>query len=216
MEDGLGHHSRGVVHGQQYHEPGSPVLQPGMGAAVHLNKHPLLGHALPAEPVLLRPAAAGTAQAGLHQDAAHRGTAQVDPLPFLQQFGEVAVVGAGVAVAGQFHHSCRCLFGHGVVGPPSPVAVRHRRGTVFAVGRQQTLGVTLTDSHDFRCLGDGQVVFQNAVEYLDPGLFLLFQCHFPHEVTAMIDPSHLGSGLTLGVTGCRAFKMICRLGAGVA
>ena len=126
-----------------------------MGAAVHLNKHPLLGHALAPEPVLLRPAAAGAAQAGLHQDAAHRGPAQVDPFSFPQQFGQVAVVGARIAVAGQFHHSCRCLFGHGVVGPPSPVAVGHRRGTVFAVGRQQTLGVPFTDSHDLRCLGDG-------------------------------------------------------------
>ena len=44
----------------------------------------------------------------------------------------------------------------------------------------------------------GPVVGCYVVEYLDPGLFLLFQCHFPHRVTAMIDLSHLSSGLTLG------------------
>ena len=188
-----------------------------MGAAVHLYKHPLLGHALAAEPVLLRAATAGAAQASLHQDAAHRGPAQVDSLPFPQQFGEVAVIGARVAVAGQFYHGGRRGFGHGVVGPPSPVAVGQRRGTPsFAVGCQQPFGVTLTDSHDLRCQPYRKVLFQHGVEYLDSCLFSLFQCHFPHGVTAMIDPSHLGSGLTLGVTGCRAFKMICRLGAGVA
>ena len=129
--------------------------------------------------MLLRPATAGAAQAGLHQYAAHRGTAQVDPLPFLQQFGEVAVVGAGVVVAGQLHHGSGRGLGHGVVGPPSPVAVGHCGGTVFAIGRQQALGVAFTDSHDLRCLGDGQVVFQHAVEYLDPCLFLLIQLYIP-------------------------------------
>ena len=171
-------------------------------AAVDLHQHALLGHALPAEPVLLRPATAGAAQAGLDQDAAHRGTAQVDPLPFLQQFGEVAVVGAGVVVGGQLYHGGRRGFGQGVVGPPSPVPVGQCGGTAPAVGRQKALGVTLTYSHDLRCLGDGQVVFQHGVEYLDSCLFSLFQCHFPHRVTAMIDLSRGGSGLTLRMTGC--------------
>ena len=54
---------------------GSPVLQPGVGAAVHLNKHPLLGHALAAEPVLLRPAAAREVYLKAYANGleAHRG-----------------------------------------------------------------------------------------------------------------------------------------------
>ena len=100
VKDGLSHHSGGVVHGQQQHELVCPVLQPGMVAAVHLNEHPRLGHALTPEPVLLGAAASRAADASLDQDPAHRGTAQVDPLPLLQQLGEVAVVGAGIAVAG--------------------------------------------------------------------------------------------------------------------
>ncbi len=73
--------------------------------------------------------------------------------------------------------------GHGVVGPPSPVAVGQRGGTVLAVGRQQPFGVAFTDSHDLRCLPYRKVVFQHGVEYLASCLFSLFQRHFPHGVT---------------------------------
>ena len=65
-----------------------------MFTAVDLDQHPLLGHALAPEPVLLGAAAPRAADAGLDQDAAHRGPAQVDPLPLPEQLGEVAVVGA--------------------------------------------------------------------------------------------------------------------------
>ena len=105
--------------------------------------------------MLLRPATTGAAHAGLHQYAAHRGPAQLYPLPFLQQLCEVAVVGASVAVAGQLHHGGRYGLGHGVVGPPSPVAVGQRHRTVPTVGRQNALGLPFTYSHDLRRLGDG-------------------------------------------------------------
>ena len=90
------------------------------------------------------------------------------------------MVGAGIAVAGQFHSSS---LGHGVVGPPSPVAVCQSCGTFFAVGGQKPLGVAFTDSHDLGGLGDGKLVFQHGVENFEPCLFSLFQCHFPHGVT---------------------------------
>ena len=41
--------------------------------------------------------------------------------------------------------------------------------------------MALTDSHDLGSLGDGKLVFQNAVEHLDPGLFLLIQLYIPHR-----------------------------------
>ena len=96
---------------------------------------------------------------------------------------KVSVVGASVMVAGQLHHGGRCGFRNGVVGPPSPVPVSHCGGTVPAVSRQQTLGVAFTYSHNFGSLSDGQLVFQNTVEHLNPGLFLLIQCQFPHGMT---------------------------------
>ena len=41
--------------------------------------------------------------------------------------------------------------------------------------------MAFTDSHDLGRLGDGKVVFQNAVEYLYPRLFLLFPLYIPHR-----------------------------------
>ena len=83
----LGHGAGGVVHDQQQDETRSPILQPRMVAAVDLHQHALLGHAPAPEPVLWGSAASRAADAGLRQDAAHRGTAQVDALTFPQQFG---------------------------------------------------------------------------------------------------------------------------------
>ena len=51
-EDGVDRRAGGVVHGQQQGEFGSPVLQPGVMAAVQLHQHPRLGHPLAAETVL--------------------------------------------------------------------------------------------------------------------------------------------------------------------
>ena len=42
-------------------------------------------------------------------------------------------------------------------------------------------------SHDLGSLGDGKLVFQNAVEHLDPGLFLLIQLYIPHRDDIVAD-----------------------------
>ena len=55
MEDRLGHGAGGVVHRQQQNDFVSPLLQPGVGAAVHLDTHTILRHSLAPEPVLLGP-----------------------------------------------------------------------------------------------------------------------------------------------------------------
>ena len=67
------------------------------------------------------------------------------------------------------------------MGTPSPVPMGQRRGTVPAVSSQKALGVAFADSHDLGGLGDGKLVFQNAVEHLDPSLFLLIQFYIPHR-----------------------------------
>ena len=158
-----------------------------MLTAVDLHQHPLLGHATAPEPVLLEAAAAWTADAGLDQNPAHRGAAQVDALPFPQQLGEVAVVGAGVAVAGQLHHGSSGRLGDGVVGLSASVPVGQCSGTMLAVSGEETLGVTFTHSHDLGGLGDGKLVFQNTVEHLNPGLFLLIQLYIPHRDDIVAD-----------------------------
>ena len=179
-ENGLGHGPGGVVHGDEQRQLRSPVLQPGMVAAVDLHQQALPGHAPAPETVLLGAAAARTADAGLDQNAAHRGTAQVDALALPQQLGEVAVVCPGVAVAGQLHHGSGSDLRDGVVRSSAPVPMGQCGGTVLAVRREETLGVAFAHSHDLGSLGDGKLVFQNTVEYLNPCLFLLVQRYIPH------------------------------------
>ena len=86
-------------------------------------------------------------------------------------------------IPGQLDHGNLLGLEHGVVRPPSPVAVGDCGGAVLAVGRQQTLGVALTESHNIRGLGNGKVVFQYAVEHFDPCLFSLIQLYIPHGMT---------------------------------
>ena len=213
-EDGLSHGAGCVVHGDEQPQFRSPVLQPGVPTAVDLHQHLLLGHAPTPEAVLLRPAAARTAQAGLDQNAAHRGAAQVYalplPLPLPQQLGEVAVVCPRVAVAGQPHHGSGGRLGDGVVGPLALVSVGQCGGAVLAVSGEETLGVAFTDSHDLGGLGDGKLVLQNAVEHLNPGLFLLIQRYILHgdDIFAdqlagdrIVEQQHEDSALTAIVVG---------------
>ena len=51
LEDGARHRAGGIIHRQQQGEPGSPLFQPGVMAAVDLQQHALLGHPLPTYPV---------------------------------------------------------------------------------------------------------------------------------------------------------------------
>ena len=116
-----------------------------------------------------------------------RNVGQVDALALPQQFGEMSMVGARVAVAGQLHHGSRSGFGDGIVGPAPSVPVGQCGGTDLAVSREEPLGMTFTHSHNLGCLGDGKLVFQNAVENLNPCLFLLIQRYIPHRYDIFTD-----------------------------
>ena len=123
----------------------------------------------------------GTADAGLDQNPAHRRAAQVDALALPQQLGEMSMVGARIAVAGQLHHGSGGRLRDGVVRSSAPVPMGQCGGTVPAVSREETLGVAFAHSHDLGGLRDGKLVFQNTVEYLNPCLFLLVQRYIPHR-----------------------------------
>ena len=66
------------------------------------------------------------------------------------------------------------------MGSSASVAVGQCGDTVLVVGGEETLGVAFRHSHDLGSLGDGKLVFQNTVEHLNPGLFLLIQFYIPH------------------------------------
>ena len=187
-----------------------------MVAAVDLHQHALLWHAPAPEPVLLGTAAARTADAGLDQNPAHRGAAQVDALALPQQLGEVAVVGPRIAVAGQLHHGSGGRLRDGVVRSSAPVPMGQCGGTVPAVSREETLGVAFAHSHDLGGLRDGKLVFQNTAEYLNPCLFLLIQRYIPHgdDCDDVSGPSRLGSDP--GDDRPKCLNMICRPGLEMA
>ena len=138
---GVDHGAGGIVHRQQQGEFGASVLQPGVMAAVQLQQHPRLGHPLAAKTVLRRAPTPRTADAGLGENAAHRGPAQVDALALPEQHGEVGVVGALVAVGGQFHHGCSLGGRDSVVGTAATVTVGQCGGAILAISRQQPAGM---------------------------------------------------------------------------
>ena len=140
-EQSVRHRAGGVVHGQQQDEPGSLFPQPPMVAPIYLQQHPFLGHAFAPDTVSGRPTAAGAVHAGADQDAAHRRAAQVDPLPFHQQLGQMRMVRVSslslvryrtndysVPVAyGHMEVVVRGYVGEVVISCGAEVIARHRR-----------------------------------------------------------------------------------------
>ena len=99
-EQGEGDRPRGVVHGPDERQAGSPTLQPVVPAPVDLQQHPLLGVALPAQIALARSAAAGAPNTARQQHPPDGGAREADALPLGQQLGQMRVVEAGVAALG--------------------------------------------------------------------------------------------------------------------
>ena len=72
LEDGVHHRAGGIIHCQQQYEPGSPLLQPGMMAAVDLQQHALLGHPFPPDPVFGRTMPPGADQTEAVEETPYR------------------------------------------------------------------------------------------------------------------------------------------------
>ena len=101
----------------------------------------------------------------------------------LKQLGEVGVVGARVARGGEAHDSSRDGLGDGVVRAPVAVAVGERLGAELPVGGEEPAGVAFAEVHQLSRLPDRDLLGEDAVEYMEPCLFLLVQCHFLHGRT---------------------------------
>ena len=101
----------------------------------------------------------------------------------LDQLGEVGVVGARVARGGEAHDSSRDGLGDGVAGAAAAVAVGERPRAELAVGGEEPAGVAFAEVHQRGRLPDRDLLGEDAVEYMEPCLFLLVQCHFLHRRT---------------------------------
>ena len=100
-EEGVGHRTGGIVHGDQQRERRRLFPQPRVMTAVHLDQHALPGQPLTAYPELGRTPSPRTAQTGVDQDAPQGGPADVDALALAQQLAEMGVVGPCVLGTGQ-------------------------------------------------------------------------------------------------------------------
>ena len=129
------------------------VAQPAVEADVDLHQHPSLGHPLPSHPVLGRTPVARAGDARPGQDAAYRGSAQVDALPVSEQLGQVRVVGAGVGGAGQLHHRVCRFVRYGVAWFTAAVPVGQCGCAFPPIGRQKSPGMAFTHSQDLGGLG---------------------------------------------------------------
>ena len=132
-------------------------------------------------------ATAGAADASLGENAPHRGPAEVDAFPFLEQFGEVSVVGALVTLGGQLHHRGSLGERDSVVGTAASVIVGQCGDALGTVGRQHPSGVAFTPSQQLGGLGDGHLAFQNGVEHVESCLFSLVQYHILHRMDIFAD-----------------------------
>ena len=101
----------------------------------------------------------------------------------LQQLGEVGVIGARVARGGEAHDGSRHHLGDGVVRAPAAIAVGERLGAELPVGPEEPADVAFAEVHQRGRLPDRDLLGEDAVEYLEPCLFLLVQCQFLHRRT---------------------------------
>ena len=167
LEDGVGDRAGGIIHRQQQDEPGSPLLQPGVVAAVDLQEHAFLGHPRPPYPVFGGTVPPGAGQPVAVEETAYRLAAQVNALALRQHLSQVAVVEAVVFPAGQDDHRGSHIFGQCTMGLAAPVAMGQRGGPFPRVGRQDSPELTFADSHDLGRLGSIQLIFQHAVQHLE-------------------------------------------------
>lgn len=134
--------TRGIVDGREEDKARAALLEPGMVTAVHLDEEAGLGHALAPAAVLGCTPGAWASDACLSQQALHGGTGQDEVLVFPEELGEVMIVCAGVASAGQGEDLRPDGLGEAARGGPAAVAMGERRRAVVADLREQATEVT--------------------------------------------------------------------------
>ena len=101
----------------------------------------------------------------------------------------MAVVEAGVFLAGQDDRGGSDILGDRVAGLADPVAVDQRGGPIPPVGRQDSPDLPFADPRKFGRLSPGKLIFHHAVERLESCLLSLVQCHVLHRRTFSLSNS---------------------------
>jgi hypothetical protein len=140
----------GVIDRGEEDEAGAAVLEPGMVTAIELDEEAGLRHAL-APPAMARGAAgAGTANARLAQQAVDRGAREVNPFALGQELGEMAVIAASIASAGQGEHPRADGIRTAAGGPPAAVAMSEGGQALLAHFRDEPADVADRESQQRR------------------------------------------------------------------
>ncbi len=140
--------ARGIVDGGEEDEARAALLEPGMVTAVHLDEKPGLWHALAAAAMLGRSPGAWAPDTRFSQHALHSGPGQAEALVLPEELGEVVIVRAGVARAGQREDLRPDGLGKTARGGPAAVAMGECRRAGLADLRQQTPEVTERDAQE--------------------------------------------------------------------
>lgn len=171
--------ARGIVDGREEDEARAAILQPEMVTAVHLDEQPGLGHALAPSAMLGRSPGAWTPDARLAQQALHGGTGQDEAIVLLEELGEVMIVRAGVARAGQREDPSPYGLGEAARGGPPAVAMGERRRATVADLRQQTTEVTEREAQESGRVRHCEVPLHDLDQDMGSLLFSLAQGDSP-------------------------------------
>jgi hypothetical protein len=115
--------ARGIIDGGVEDEARPAVLEPGVMAAVHLDKEAGLGHAFTASTVPRWATGARTPDTRCPQQPLHGFSRYPDPVVVREQFGELMVIHAGVGAPGEGEDPGADLGGQAAWGRSAAVAV---------------------------------------------------------------------------------------------
>ena len=163
--------ARGIVDGGEEDEARATLLEPGMVTAVHLDEKPGLRHALAPAAMLGCSSGPGTPDARLSQHALHSGTGEDEALVLPEELGEVVIIRAGIARAGECEDPSPYGLGEAARGGPSAVAMGECCRAVLADLRQQATEVTERDAEEASRVRHREVPFDDLDQ--DMGSLLL-------------------------------------------
>ena len=138
----------GIVDGGMEDEAGTAVLEPGMVAAVHLDEQAGLRHARAAAAMARGAAPTRTANAGGAKQSLHRGSGQVQRLPLGEELGELTIVDADVAAAGEGDEAGPDDLGGPMRGRAPAVAMGQGGEAMLADLRQEATDMTDGEAHE--------------------------------------------------------------------
>lgn len=198
--------ARGIVDGREEDEARATLLEPGMVTTVHLDEQSGLGHALAPATMLGRAPGAGTPDARFAQQPLHGGTGQDETLVFPEEFGEVMIVGAGVAGAGQGEDLRPDGLGEAARGGSSAVGMGERRRAVLADLGQQATEVTEREAEEAGRIRHGEVPLDDLDQDIGSLLLSLAQGDSPPVHAPRVTESLICYGVTESLSYYKAAR----------